>query len=76
MKLYEDEYCCRLIRFPGSIHAAVMLTQDGSDFPNIYINDQLSPQAQQEAFLHELRHLERDDFHNELTINEIEEGSA
>lgn len=76
MKLYEGEYCCRLIRFPGSIHAAVMLTLDGSDFPNIYINDQLSPEARREAFLHELRHLERDDFQNNLSIFEIEEGSA
>lgn len=73
MKLSEGEYCCRIIHLPGAIHAAVRLSED--EFPNIYINDSLSPEAQKKAFLHEIRHIERGDFFNELPIDEIE-GTA
>ncbi len=73
MKLTEGEFCCRVISLPGTIHAAVRLSED--EFPNIYINDSLSPEAQRKAFWHEMRHLERDDFFNDKPIDEIE-GTA
>ena len=57
---------------PGDIHGAVMLTKDGSDFPNIYINDALSPEARRKAFEHEMDHLENDDFYNDRSIEEVE----
>lgn len=75
MKLYEGEYACRMVNFPGDIYGAVRLTGDGMDFPNIYINDQLAPEARRRAFDHEMRHLENDDFCNDIPITDIEGGS-
>lgn len=75
MKLYEGEYVCRMVDLPGDIHGAVRLSRDGSDFPNIYINDWLSPEARRRAFLHEMAHLEHDDFYSDRSIEEVE-GSA
>ena len=65
-----DEYKVYLVPFPGDIRAAVMLDNEG--FPSIYINDKLSPQAQKKAFLHEIKHINRDDFENVMTLREIE----
>ena len=72
MKLCEGEYCCRPANLPGDIHGAVMLTDDGTDFPNIYINDSLSPEARRKAFMHEMKHLENNDFDNDRPIEEVE----
>jgi len=73
MKLYEGEYACRVIGLPGDIYGAVRLScEDGQDFPNIYINDWLSPQARRRAFLHEMRHLTGDDFYSDRSIQEVE----
>lgn len=75
MKLCEGEYCCRPVALPGDIHGAVMLTNDGSDFPNVYINDWLAPPARRRAFLHEMKHLENDDFYNDRSIEEVEKDN-
>jgi Zn-dependent peptidase ImmA (M78 family) len=66
----EDEYRVYLMPFPGDIRAAVRLDEEG--FPSIYINDKLSPAAKKRAFLHELKHIRNNDFHNGLQIQEIE----
>lgn len=68
--LSEDEYRVYLMPFPGDIMSAVRVDAEG--FPSIYINDKLSPAAKKRAFLHELRHIERDDFYNNMTIDEVE----
>ena len=68
--LTDGDYCVRVINLPGSIGGATRLS-DG-DFGNVYINDQMSPQGKRRAFLHELKHLERGDFFNDLSIQEIE----
>ena len=73
MKLLEGEYAVRMVNFPGDVHGCVRLTSDGSEVPNIYINDWLAPAARRKAFDHEMNHLERDDFYNDKTIAEIEE---
>jgi len=72
MKFYEGEYACRVVNLPGAVPACTKLTRDGSEFPNIYINDQLSPMARRRAFDHEMNHLEDEDFYNERPITEIE----
>ncbi len=72
MKLLEGEYAVRVVNFPGDVLGCVKQTRDGSDFPNIYINDQLAPEAKRKAFDHEMRHLENDDFYNDRTIQEVE----
>lgn len=65
-----DEYTVHLMPFPGDIKAAVRVDVDG--YPSIYINDYLSPQAKKKALEHELRHISRDDFYNDLSITEVE----
>lgn len=66
----EDEYRVYMIQFPGDINAAVRVDCEG--FPSIYINDALSPEAKKRAFLHELRHIEDEDFYNDRSIEEVE----
>lgn len=63
-------YRVYMMPFPGDVKAAVRVDPDG--FASIYINDALSPEARKRAFMHELRHLERDDMYNDLTIEEAE----
>ena len=70
MTITNDEYRVYLMPFPGNINGAVRVDVDG--FPSIYINDALSPAAKKRAFLHELRHIQRDDFYNNLPIEEVE----
>lgn len=74
MKLLEGEYAVRVVNFPGDVLGCVKLTRDGSGFPNIYINDQLSPSAKRQAFDHEMKHLENDDFYSTKSIEEVEES--
>lgn len=66
----DDEYRVYMMPLPGTIKAAVKLDNEG--FPSIYINDALAPDARKKAFIHELRHIERDDFFNDLPIEEVE----
>lgn len=73
MKLLEGEYAVRVVNLPGDVLGCVKLTRDGSEFPNIYINDQLSPSAKRQAFDHEMKHLENDDFYSTKSIEEVEE---
>lgn len=68
--MIDGEYTVRMVKLPGDIHGAVRLSEDG--FANIYINDQLSPEARRLAFEHEARHVDLDDFYNDKPINEIE----
>lgn len=66
----EGEFRVYLVKLPGTIHGAVRIDADG--FPSIYINEALSPDAKRAAFLHEIRHIERDDFYNNKSIREVE----
>ena len=66
----DGDYCVRMINLPGCIGGATRLSE--GDFANVYINDQMSPQGRKRAFLHEIRHIERDDFYNNKPIQEIE----
>lgn len=68
--LTDGDYCVRMIGLPGDIGGATRLSE--GDYANVYINDQLSPQAKRRVFLHEIRHIERNDFFNGLSIEEVE----
>lgn len=70
MTLTDADYRVYMVHLPGSIRGAVRV--DGEGFASIYINDALSPAAKKATFLHELRHISRDDIHNELDIRTIE----
>lgn len=72
IKLYEGEYRVYMVNLPGTIHGACRMDKD--DFPSIYINDQLCPDARRAAFLHEMRHIENGDFYSARSIREVEEG--
>lgn len=65
-----DEYRVYMMPFPGDIMGMVRIDNEG--YPSIYINDRLSPQAKKRAFLHELKHIQRDDFFNSLPIEVAE----
>lgn len=54
----------------GDLNAFVSVDEDG--FYSIYVNDALAPQAQREAADHELQHITRDDFFNDLSIRVVE----
>lgn len=64
------DYRVYKVNLPGDIHGAIRLDENG--FASIYINDSLSPAASQRTLTHELRHLRRGDFTNELSIWECE----
>lgn len=70
MTITEDGYRVYLMPFPGDINGAVRVDEEG--YPSIYINEYLSPEARKKAFLHELRHILRDDINNNLPIEEVE----
>ncbi len=64
------EYCIRFIDLPLTVNALVV--QDSENFYNIYVNAGLSHEKQQQAILHELRHIQRDDFYSDKEIEDIE----
>ena len=69
--LDESAYRIYYIQFPsGDIKGVTMIDSDG--FASIYINIDLSPAEKRKTIRHELRHVERDDFYNELPISFIE----
>lgn len=66
----EDEYRVYLIDLPHDVRGAVRLDEDG--FASIYINSRLSEQTKKAAFIHEMRHIRRNDHHNLRKIREVE----
>ena len=55
---------------PCTIKAFVAMDEDG--FNNIYVNSKLSREEQRKAVMHELNHLARNDFYNDLDIRTVE----
>ena len=66
----DGEYIIRPLRLPPHVKALTKL--DSSGFANIYVNDLLSATAQRDAVYHELIHLDREDYDNDLPIQQIE----
>lgn len=66
----SEEYCVRLIDLPCGVRALVQFDAEG--FPNIYVNARISQEEQRKAIAHELRHIQRDDAYNGLSIQEVE----
>ena len=64
------DYVVRMMSLPGDIHAAVTFDNDGR--ANIYVNTDMSPEAQQRALAHEMNHVARDDLHSHMTIWDVE----
>ncbi len=66
----DSNFHVYLVPFPGDVKALVSLGAD--DFYSIFVNSNLSYESQIKAVKHEIRHILRDDFYNELPIKEIE----
>ena len=66
----DDYYRVYLVPLPATVRGACRLDPDG--FASIYINDQLSPKAKKAVFLHEIRHIRRNDHTNTRNIREVE----
>lgn len=61
-----NDYCIRFILLPFTTRG--MTVEDTEGFFNIYINSELSLEAQQDAIRHELAHISRDDFDAESVL--------
>ena len=64
------EYCIRYIDLPLTTKG--MTVEDQNGFFNIYINQNLSVEQQNEAIAHELKHINRGDFDNKKSLHEAE----
>ena len=63
-------YAVRFVRLP--IRVKGMAVRDGNDFVNIYINSQLDREEQKKVLDHEIEHIDREDFDNDLDIRSVE----
>ena len=59
-----------LVDLPGTIKAFV--AKDTDDFYTIYLNSRLSHEQNVVSFIHEMEHIENDDFYSDLTSDQIE----
>ena len=66
----EGDCSIRYIALPATVRALTARDRDGHY--NIYINTRLSADQQQEALLHEMQHLLRDDFDSARTFEQAE----
>mgnify|MGYP000075061269 CR=1 FL=1 len=51
---------------------AYYFDEDGQAYYTIFINDKLSVEAQCAAYDHEIRHINNDDFHKMIPIEDLE----
>lgn len=65
-----NEKVIRKLKLPPHVYA--LTVKDENDDYNIYLNSECSPETQKKALRHELIHVERDHFYNEMTISEKE----
>lgn len=65
-----DQINIKFHKLPYTIEALCACNTDNSH--TIIVNDRLSPERQKEAVLHELEHINNDDFNNDLSVDKIE----
>ena len=71
MTLIEPmDYVVRFIDLPPRIHAFTSIDEDGR--ANIYINRRMNSAAHRGSFLHEINHLQRNDYFSDRDIRFIE----
>ena len=66
----RDDVFVRYIRLPSTVNAVTVIDEDGNY--NIYINSNLSREAQQEAYDHELYHIEHGHHYNYTPVSDCE----
>lgn len=62
----------RLMDLPHTIRGCVVRNYDGDEFYTILINSRMSADMQKQAYIHEMEHIECDDFSCNLTADKIE----
>lgn len=65
-----DEYCIRYIDMPSRTKG--LTVEDADGFYSIYINAKISAYEQKAAIIHELTHIERNDFDRNKTLKQAE----
>lgn len=69
-QIYEYDINTFIIDFENSIPATVTINEDGSF--SIFLNARLSYEQRMQAYLHEMRHIQKNDFFTHNTVNEKE----
>ena len=64
------EYCIRYIDLPLNVKG--MTVEDDNGFFNVYINQNLSVEQQEDAIRHELTHINRGDFDIKKSLRDAE----
>lgn len=71
MRLNDDyNINVQIIDFGNSIPATVTINDDGSF--SIFLNARLSYERRLEAYLHEIRHIQNQDFCRNMSVDEME----
>lgn len=68
--LDSDYINVQILDFGNSIPAAVTINDDGSF--SIFLNARLSYERRLEAYLHEMRHIQNQDFYGDMSVEEME----
>lgn len=68
----EDDYNInvQILDFGNSIPAVVTINDDGSF--SIFLNARLTYEKRLEAYWHEIRHIQNQDFYSEMSVDELE----
>lgn len=66
-----DDIVCRTIELPSRVNAVTVVDENG-DF-NVYVNARLSYQEQRKAYKHECRHIRRQHFHSQKSVDICEQ---
>ena len=64
------EYQIKMLNMPTSIRALTVMNEDGSF--TIFINCRLSFEQQKKSFLHELEHINNNDFDKMISVDTLE----
>lgn len=68
--LDSDYINVQILDFGNSIPAAVTINDDGSF--SIFLNARLSYERRLEAYWHEMRHIQNQDFYGDMSVEEME----
>lgn len=68
--LLDADYFVYYEKFPPSIRGLVTTNDDGTF--SIFLNSQISDTWQLMTYVHEVQHIQRDDFYNGRPIEEVE----
>jgi len=68
----EDDYNInvQILDFGNSIPAVVTINDDGNF--SIFLNARLTYEKRLEAYWHEIRHIQNQDFYSEMSVDELE----